>query len=129
MKKVCIDPIGHERHHRLSIATAAQNFLARQRAVGLVGHQLAMWRQQLQDLIVYSVSYNEFRQHVLSYLKRLRSTPLKASTSVTMARMTSRIAATSWYCMMRSEPMSSKPIPPAPTMPITVEARKLYSQR
>ena len=67
--------------------------------------------------------------NINDYLKRFRSDALKASTIVTIAKMVSNIAKHSLYCIKRKLAMSSRPMPPAPTIPITVDALKLYSQR
>jgi len=127
-----VHAVRHEGHEGLGILRALQNLVQRQSLRTRIGNDLAVFGQKFDDFGVHAVGKDDFWFHfelLRFYLNRFLSMPLNASTSVTMARITSSNADTSWYCMMRSEPISSKPMPPAPTMPITVEARKLYSQR
>src|SRR5262249_21963602 len=56
-----------------------------------------------------------------------RSHALVASMAVTMTRMISRIVKTRSNCKRSTLFLSSWPMPPAPTMPSTVEARTLNS--
>ncbi|STU62892.1 Uncharacterised protein [Klebsiella pneumoniae] len=78
---------------------------------------------------MYSVSYNEFRQHVLSYLKRLRSTPLKASTSVNHGQDDQQDCCNLLVLHDAQRAHEFEADTAGANHAITVEARKLYSQR
>src|SRR5262245_5673140 len=64
----------------------------------------------------------------LGHDSRARTDALTWSITVTMTRMISRIANTRGKSSRSIALLSSWPMPPAPTMPSTVEARTLNSQ-
>ena len=66
--------------------------------MGIVGNDHAVIGQQFDNLGMHAVGKDDFRFNFLVlqyYLNRFLSAPLKASTSVTIARITSSNAATS----------------------------------
>ena len=65
----------------------------------------------------------------IGQVRRRRSQAEPASEATTTARITTRIVPTRLHRSPRIASFSAKPIPPAPTMPRTVDSRTLMSQR
>jgi hypothetical protein len=126
-----VDAIGHEAHHRRGRPQAAAQFFRRPGLQAAVHVDAGPRLQARQHLVMDAVGHHHMVLHGGSvlHLSLRRSIAPMPSTTTTQARMVSRMAATSSYLIRRSAAISSKPMPPAPTMPSTAEARKWYSQR
>ena len=126
VEEIGINLVRHEHHQRVRRCRPAPQLCRRKAVVVLVGYDIAGAAEQLEDLRMHPVRDHHDRTR---HANRLRSSPPRPSTTVTVTRMTISSAATSSYWSVRSAAISSKPIPPAPTTPTTTDARKLYSQR
>ena len=118
-----VDAIRHEREQGVGVAGALDQLALRPRHGTAVGVDVADRPQTRDHLVVDPVADDDARCF-RSHFSLSRSQEPRPSTTMTQARIVSRIAETWAYSIMRSAAISSKPMPPAPTMPSTADARK-----
>ena len=95
--------VRHERHDRIRRRGTPQNLLARQRVRRLVGNGSQCGARNSSTSSCTRWREDDARHRAAVYLNLRRRWPLNPSTTVTMTRITSMIALTSRYCMMRSD--------------------------
>ena len=125
-----VDAVGHEGHPGVGrTQVAGQPFGVPGLGPG-IHHHLAGRLQSREDFGVDGLADDDAAHAAAPlHFRRLRNAAPRPSTTSTQASTDSRMAETSSYLISRSAAISSKPMPPAPTMPSTAEARKWYSQR
>ena len=131
-----VHPVRHEDEDRVRLPRAGPQGLPRERLPRVVEEDARPSRERLRHRGVDPVGDHHHgttptrRDPALPrHWNRRRTAELSTSTRETQARTTRRSAVTSRYAMRLRAAWSSNPIPPQPTIPITVEARKLNSHR
>ena len=122
-RNVTVNAIGHERQYGIRIGGASLQFHARPSRAIRIGIDKSDRRKLCQRLGMRPIC-DEDAWLLRDHFNCLRSQAPSQSTTITHIKIVSRIADTWSYRMMRKAAISSKPMPPAPTIPSTVDARK-----
>ena len=134
IKKVGIDAIRHEHQQAIGVRCRCQQSATAPGLPAAIGGDPCEFGEEVDDFLLHIVRDHEMGPLLMAHEGRhctiqCRRALLIESSAVTTTSTTSSRAETCWYSMIRRALMISKPMPPAPTAPTTIEARKLYSQR
>ena len=134
IQKVGIDAIRHEHQQAIGVRCCFQQGASAPGFPAAIGGDPREFAEEVDDFFLHMVRDHEMGpllmvQEGCHCTIQCRRALLIESSAVTTTSTTSSRAETCWYSMIRRALMISKPMPPAPTAPTTIEARKLYSQR